>query len=165
MAIVKILTAGLSGAMEAVKGTAGTMNVGKGVKETVVMTGYLGAPREKGSDGEYKASAFGRLPIQAALTGEGDKKRYVIDIAGGLRGVLFKKKNKKEDKDPDYTGSVDLGDGTELGLFGRTVKGENGTFISLSTTSEPKARQNQNGGHSAPAPVDNGGFEDDDIPF
>lgn len=163
MSIIKFSVKTVSGALNPVNGDAGEIGVSKNEKAKVVMTGYVGAPRVQQADGTYKSSAFGRLPVQAAITGEGDKKRYVIEIAGGLRGVLFPAKNKKDEKSPDYTGNIDLGDGTEMALFGRKVSSESGNFISLSS-GEAKAKEDHgNGGKTA---ASHESFESDsDIPF
>ena len=47
-------------------------------------------------------------------------------------GVLFRNAKKENEKQPDYTGSVDI-EGTEYWLSGwkRTAKGSGNTFISI----------------------------------
>lgn len=164
MSIIKFTVATVSGALNKAPANSGEINVGKDKKATVALVGYIGAPREKQSDGSYKSTAYGRLSVKAAIAGDGEAKRYVLEIEGGLRGVLFPAKNKKDEKAPDYNGNIDLGDGTEMGLFGRKQHSENGDFISLSST-EAKAKQEakgKGGSKSAPAPS----FDDDgDIPF
>lgn len=166
MSIIKFTVPTLGGVLSKATGDAGELNVGKGVKEKVVMTGYLGAAREKGEDGKFHDSkVFGRLSVRAAITGEGAGKRYVLSIDGGLRGVLFPTKDKKSDKSPDYTGNIDLEDGNILPLFGRKKSSEAGDFISLETLpAEPKKDNGKGKGGKAAAPAPS--FEDDgDIPF
>lgn len=170
MSIVKFTCETLSGALNNCK-NGGEIRVGKDVKAKVVMDGYIGAGRVKNGD-DFAPSAFGRLPLQAALVGEGDKSRLVLEVAGGLRGVLFANKNKEEAKDPDYTGNLEVGD-EEFGLFGRKVKTENGTFISLSSTtaSSKASRGNRHGGNGGKSsgqhadPSYGSSYSDDDIPF
>lgn len=163
MSIISFTVATISGSLSKAEKAGDEIYVGKGKKAAVVLDGYIGAPRVKGDDGVYKASAYGRLPVQAAITGEGDNQRYVLEIAGGLRGVLFKANEKKGDNSPDYTGNIDLDDDNVLPLFGRKISSENGDFISLSSA-QAEPRKNGNGGqqqsHSAPADA-----FDDSIPF
>lgn len=166
MSIIKFTVPTVGGILSKAGANAGELNVGKGVKAPVVMTGYLSAPREKGEDGKFHDSkTFGRLTIRAAITGEGAGKRYVIAIEGGLRAVLFPTKDKKSDKSPDYTGNIDLEDGNILPLFGRKKTSENGDFISLeSLPAEGKKDNGKGKGGKAATPAPS--FSDDsDIPF
>lgn len=168
MSIIKFTVPTVGGAMNPVKGDAGEIRVGKDQKSKVSFEGYLGAPREKGDDGKYHNSkTFGRLSLKAAIADAKDpkKQRYVLEIEGGLRGVLFPAKNKKDEKSPDYNGNIDLGDGTEMPLFGRKVHVESGDFISLSS-GEAKAKETRgNAQHAAAAPADDDFAADSDIPF
>jgi hypothetical protein len=161
MSIISFTVATISGSLSKAEKAGDEIYVGKGKKAAVVLDGYIGAPRVKGDDGVYKATAYGRLPVQAAITGEGASQRYVLEIAGGLRGVLFKAEKKNENS-PDYTGNIDLDDDNVLPLFGRKISSENGDFISLSSA-QVEPRKNGNGGqqHSQSAPAD----LDNDIPF
>ncbi len=150
--------------------------VAKNVKAKVIMTGALKSVDKKNDDGKYVAERFGRLPIEVAMTGDGDKKRLVLQIAGGLRGVLFattdadkaefRKRIGKDDAEaPDYNGSIELGDGTEAYLDGYRRKSDDGkSFISLRSGKVKEAKSgtgngNSTAAHSAP-PVG-----DDDLPF
>lgn len=47
-----------------------------------------------------------------------------------LRGALFKAKEKKSDKSPDYTGSCQI-NGVELWVSGWLKNGRSGNFLSL----------------------------------
>ncbi len=149
MSIIKFSVTTLGGALNPVQSTA-EISVGRNEKARVVMEGYIGAGRMKDSNGDYKPSAFGRLPCQAALVGDDDKRRLVIEIAGGLRGVLFKNAKKKAESDPDYNGKLEVGD-EEYGLFGRKVKTDAGEFISLSSTEASPRQQTSKGANSVPA--------------
>ena len=73
------------------------------------------------------------------------------------RGVLFKEKEKKSDKHPDYKGKLDI-DGVTRYLSGWIKQDKNGnSFLSLSL-SAPKDEDVK------PAET-GGGFVEDDIPF
>jgi hypothetical protein len=163
MSIITFTTKTVSGAMSKTQSQA-KIRVSRTEESDVVMEGYIGGPRVKGDDGKYRASEYGRLPFQAAIAGTGPAQRYVLEIAGGLRGVLFPTTNKTGDNSPDYSGNIDLGNDTELPLFGRKVNSDNGSFISLSS-GEAQPIKPKNGKHSEPdqqAPSFDG---DDDIPF
>ena len=162
MSIITFTTNTISGALNKANSTD-EISIGRGNKAKVIMTGYIGAPREKDENGEYRSTAFGRLPVQAAIAGEGDKQRYVLDIAGGLRGVLFRNPKSGENS-PDYVGNIELSNAEEMTLYGRKVSTQNGDFISLSSSeAKPKPNGNSNGSQSAPASDD--GFNSSDIPF
>lgn len=157
----------VSGALNPVNGSTEEVFVGKGQKAKVVMQGYIGGPQEKGDDGKYHSTVYGRLPVKAGVAGTNGNQRYVLDIAGGLRGVLFKAKEKKNDKSPDYAGNIDFGDQI-MPLFGRKITTQTGSFISLSSM---KLEAKKDSGHSAgqpaaaapaQAPEDDFG---DDVPF
>ena len=156
--LITINTDKISGALFTEK-TGKQVPVAKGVKADVIMTGYIGANEVKNDDGEYRATAFGRLPVEAAIHDD----RMILSIAGGLRGVLFKA--TKDGVEYDYSGNIEAGDGNEYPIFGRKVKGRQGTFISISSLEKQprKERDNKAGKPAAPAPTQ----EDfsDDIPF
>ncbi|HEX7324500.1 MAG TPA: hypothetical protein VF292_03985 [Rhodanobacteraceae bacterium] len=165
MSIIKSLSVEtVSGALKPVKGSTDEISIGKGQKAKVVMQGYIGGPQEKGDDGKYRSTVYGRLPVSAAVAGTNGNQRYVLDIAGGLHGVLFKAKEKKNDKSPDYAGNIDFGDQI-MPLFGRKVTTQNGSFISLSSM---KLEAKKDSGHSARQPAPAQAPEDDfgdDVPF
>lgn len=149
---------------------------GKPVKAKVLMTGAITSVEKPNADGKYVAERYGRLPVEAAAAGEGEKKRLVLQIAGGLRAVLFattdadkaefrKRVGKDDAEAPDYNGSIELGDGTEAYLDGYRRKSADGkSFISL-RSGKVKEAKNGNGNsaatHSAPPPA----TADDDLPF
>ena len=54
-------------------------------------------------------------------------------------GVLFKNNNKKEDKQPDYTGSIHVGT-KEMRLAAWIKEGKNGKFMSIKL-SEQNSKQ------------------------
>lgn len=165
MNLITINTKAISGALFNDKPADRNLFVGKGEKSPVIMTGYVGANEVEGEDGEYTATAYGRLQLEAALAGTGDKQRLVLSIAGGaLRGVLFK---AKEGAKFDYQGNIEAGDGLEYPVFGRKVKGERGTFISLSSMDKEKReeRDNGKGSHSNASAKPDAGMPDDDVPF
>lgn len=173
MSIIKFAVKTVSGSLESVQSSE-EISVGKDAKAKVVLAGYIGGPREKGEDGKYHSTVYGRLPVKGAIAGTGDNQRYVLDIAGGLRGVLFKAREKKTDKSPDYTGNIELDRETVMPLFGRIVKTQDGEFISLSSMeAEPKKQSGSQQSQQAPAqrqaprqaPQPAPDFEDDDIPF
>lgn len=163
MSLINFAVKTVSGSMSKVKASSDTIRVSKTEEAPVVMEGYIGGPRTKGEDGKYRASVYGRLPLQAAVVESKGKNRYVLEIAGGLRGVLFPVKEQKEGG-PDYSGNIDLGNGKEMPLFGRKVQTEQGAFISLSS-GEARDAENKNGDSSAPANQGHGFDSDDDIPF
>jgi hypothetical protein len=166
MSLIAFTVATLSGALNKCSSNE-EIYVAKGVKAKVIMDGYIAGPRVKNDDGTYSVSVFGRLPTRAALAGEGTKTpRLVIDIAGVARGVLFKH-TKKDDKDPDYTGNIEVGDQV-YPLFGRKVKTEAGEFISLNTLPAETKGQSSNSGSQTSAPAADASFGTaygDDIPF
>lgn len=154
MSIVQITAATLSGVLNHLDGDSihdgNTINAGKGEKVVVTMTGYVGAADVKEGK-EYVPGPYGRLPIRAAWAGEGDKERIVLDLAGGLRGVLFENGKKDKDDDADYIGNVEDGDGKEFPLFGRKkTSSEYGDFISLSSMERQEPRQRAAEGTSKP---------------
>ena len=156
MNFITINTEKIGGALFAEK-TGKEISVAKGQKAPVIMTGYIGANEEKDGDG-YKPTAFGRLQVEAAK----HEDRLVLAISGGLRGVLF-----KEEKNADkyqYSGVVEDGD-TEYPVFGRQVKGERGTFISLSSAEKRAKKDKGTKTASKQAPTPSHDFEDDDVPF
>lgn len=163
MSIIAFTTKTVAGSMSKVQ-TSAKIRVSKSEEAQVVLSGYIGAPRVKQGDGQYKASAYGRLPLQAALTGTGDKQRYVLEIAGGLRGVLFKAKQSGENS-PDYMGNIDLGGGMEMALFGRKVSNDGGDFISLSSGEAKPAQPRGNGGSQQSEQHAPDFSDDDGIPF
>lgn len=78
------------------------------------------------------------------------------------RGVLFKNDRKETDRQPDYTGKLDV-DGTEKRLAGWIRQSKTGkTFLSISV-SDPLPPQELRQNHEPPAPADQP--LDDDIPF
>lgn len=157
--IIKIIAAAIAGALFTEKEPSKEIFVGKGTKSKVVMTGYIGAADVKDTNDKYVPGAYGRLNVRAAKTGEGDKERLVLELDGGLRGVLFK--NKDESKNYQYAGNIDAGDGNEYVIFGRLVKGDQGTFISLSSGAAQAKKDNKTDDHPAPVAQDNS----NDIPF
>ena len=124
----------------------------------------------RASDGKWSRNTefWGRLGVRAAATKTGDKQYYVLDIEGGLRGVLFPTAKKGENS-PDYAGNIDLDNGMQLPLFARRMQGRNGSFISISSgTAERKESSGNNASSGQPTraqPPQDTGFEDDDIPF
>lgn len=78
------------------------------------------------------------------------------------RGVLFKAKEKKSDKSPDYTGNINV-DGVELKLSGWLKTSKAGEkFFSLSVWTP---QEGGNGHTTAKAkPARNADFIDDDLP-
>lgn len=162
MSIINFSVKSLGGALNKVNSSA-QISVSRDQKANVVMEGYIGAGRIKNDDGKYVASGYGRLPVQAALTGEGDKQRLVLEIAGGLRGVLFKNTKKKDDNDPDYTGRLESDD-FEYGLFGRKVNSEAGEFISLSST-DAKPREQRGTQNSSSSQQNHPADDDGSVPF
>jgi hypothetical protein len=50
-----------------------------------------------------------------------------------MRGVLFKQREKKSDRSPDYTGEVQI-DGVKYRLSGWAKQGRSGTFLSLAVS-------------------------------
>lgn len=163
MSLIQFAVKTVSGSMAKAKPTSDKIRVSKDQEVEVSMEGYIGGPRTKGDDGKYRASVYGRLPLQAAVVESNGKKRYVLEIAGGLRGVLFPVKELK-DGGPDYSGNIDLGNGMEMPLFGRKVQTEQGGFISLSSG---EARESDKKNEHSATPANQGhAFEDDsDIPF
>ena len=97
MSIITI-TSALQGAMFTLnaeeKSKAREIPVGKGVKAAVVLAGHLSAQDVRQQDGSYAPGAFGRLPIECAV----HDGRYIISVAGGLRGTLFKMTEEERSK-------------------------------------------------------------------
>lgn len=144
--------------------------VGKGVKALVVLSGSFSAQDVRQPDGSYAPGPFGRLPIEAAV----HDGRYVIAVAGGLRGTLFtmseeersaakarlEKARGKQVNDSDvpyYNGDLEVGGGKKVWLSGfiREVgagkerpKGQK--FISLQTGDEKADRADKGTSSSAP---------------
>lgn len=160
--LIQINTAQVKGAIFNSKSDR-EISVAKNEKAKVVMTGFIGAGEIKEGN-DYKPTAFGRLPVEAALAGKGESQRLVLQVAGGLRGVLFKAADGKEF---DYNGNLEDGNGNEYPLFGRKVKGEQGVFISLSSMDKKKADQRGGNSQSKPQSGYGGGLDDmsDDVPF
>jgi len=130
MPIVAIIPGGLSGVMVALR-DQGKMHVGSKLKAPVTMVGYLGQMGAKGSSGQ------GRLSLRAGLVCRGSKSRYVVEVDGGLRGVLF----EAHDGRADFTGNLDAGDGSEYGFYARRQRSANGDTLLLTTTRKPHARK------------------------
>ncbi len=152
---VTINTEKITGALFADK-NGREITVARGVKAPVVMTGFIGANEVKGEDGEYRPTAFGRLPVEAAQ----HDGRLVLSVAGGLRGVLFKA--DKEGAKYDYSGNIEAGDGTRFPIFGSRKKGPNGTFVSLYSL-ERETPKEKDAKDKPPAPADEA--DDGDLPF
>jgi uncharacterized protein (DUF736 family) len=75
-------------------------------------------------------------------------------------GVLFKNKEKKTEKHPDYRGEVNVG-GTEFFLAAWLKKSKAGeTYMSLSVT-----EKNANNTRSSPKEIPKSDDFDDDLPF
>lgn len=55
-------------------------------------------------------------------------------------GVLFKNTNKKEDKQPDYTGNI-LIEGKEMRLAGWIKQGKKGTFLSIKVSEQTEKKE------------------------
>jgi hypothetical protein len=173
MSIIKFTIPTLAGSLNTVKDSPETIRVSKEGTAKVVMIGNLRAPRKEQEDGSFAYGPYGQLGIKAALTGTGDAQRLVLEIEGGIRGVLFKFKPKEgvernPEKDPDYTGRIEMGDGTEYPLFGRTITPENGQrFISLNTSELRKSKQTTNDTSSTDSAAFFSGMQDaeDQPPF
>jgi hypothetical protein len=136
MSIIQLVAPALAGALFNDKApTEGKkpreIFVGKGEKANVVMSGYVGAADVKDGD-DWVAGDYGRLNVRVAHAGDGDKTRLVLELDGGLRGVLFR--NTEDGKNYDYVGNIDAGNGNEYVLFGRDVDGAQGPFIGLSSS-------------------------------
>ena len=71
-------------------------------------------------------------------------------------GILFKNKWKKEDKHPDYKGTMNVG-GYQYKISGWIKEGENGKFLSIAV--QPADEQKQR------PKVVGGRDYDDEIPF
>ena len=71
-------------------------------------------------------------------------------------GVLFREKEKKSEKAPDYRGKLNVA-GHDFELAGWIKEGKNGKFLSLKVQ-EPRPKA------EAPKPVRND-EPDDDLPF
>lgn len=159
MSIVKLSCATISGAINFVTDSNEEIRISKDNKAQVIAEGYIGAGRVEKTpgSGDYVASAFGRLPLKAAVAGaKGTPSfRLVLDVAGGLRGVLFVNDKKEKESDPDYTGRLEVDD-LEYPLFGRKVGGQSGEFISLNSL-EAKPRQ-QNRSHQDDSQNDSSPF-------
>ena len=55
------------------------------------------------------------------------------------RGVLFKNDEKKSEKHPDYSGTINV-DGVDLKLAGWIKQGKKGKFLSLAVSNENKPK-------------------------
>ena len=79
------------------------------------------------------------------------------------RGVLFRVKDKKTDRHPDYNGEITLPNGKCHWLSAWLKQSNQGTpYLSLSIGDEKQARDNS--GANSSAPMDQPPL-DDDIPF
>lgn len=158
--LITITTPQIAGALFNAQNSERELFVARDTKAKVVMTGYLGAGEVKEGE-KYVPTAYGRLPVEAAKAGEGDKARLVLSIAGGaLRGVLFKA--KKADAKYEYQGNVEDGTGKEYPIFGRLMKSSAGeAFINISSMdkTEPTARGNGESSDHAGTPADS------EVPF
>jgi hypothetical protein len=76
------------------------------------------------------------------------------------RGVLFKNHDKKTDKHPDYSGSINV-EGVEMKLAAWIKEGKKGKFMSLAVTNENKKSPNRDLGTVTNKPDEDG----DLIPF
>jgi hypothetical protein len=165
MSIIKFTCATVGGALNPVNGPIEKIRVGKNQEAEVILSGFIGAGRVKQGE-DFVPSAYGRLPVKAALVGEGTKTRYFLEIAGGLRGVLFRNADKGNDeRAPDYVGNIEVEGDMVYPLFGRKVKSENGEFVSLSSGEIEAKRSRGNGqgnGSDAPTPEHDSGTV---IPF
>lgn len=75
------------------------------------------------------------------------------------RGALFKVSEKKQEKSPDYTGTINVG-GTEMKIAGWIRKSKAGaTYLSLQVSEQQERQESK--------PAAKGGFSDmpDDCPF
>jgi len=72
------------------------------------------------------------------------------------RGVLFKQREKNNERSPDYTGNVTI-DGKEWRLAGWIKEGRSGPFLSLSV-SEPQNSSGGGGNRPARQNSDDDGF-------
>jgi hypothetical protein len=64
------------------------------------------------------------------------KKKIKQEFDNNLRGVLFRNKRKKTEKQPDYTGNVEV-EGVEYWLSAWTRESENGMkYMSLALTAK-----------------------------
>lgn len=156
MNLITINTQKISGALFSEK-NGKEITVAKGEKSPVIMTGYIGADETKSDDGSYRATAYGRIQVEAAK----HEDRLVLAVSGGLRGVLFK---AKEGAKYEYSGVLDDGE-YEYPIFGRKVNGERGAFISLSSM-ERKKREAKGGKPAQASAKPAEDFDDADlIPF
>jgi hypothetical protein len=81
------------------------------------------------------------------------------------RGVLFKNEDKQDERDPDYTGQINVG-GVEcwLDAWINTAKTSGKKFMSM--RAKPKQAQDVKGGaKNPPAPVAAEDDWNDEIPF
>lgn len=164
MSIIQFTVKTLGGALNPSTGPVEEIRVSRDETAKVVMTGFIGAGREKNAEGKYESTGFGRLPVKAAIVGEGGKQRYYLDIAGGLRGVLFKNNKKNGDNDPDYTGNIEVGEQV-YPLFGRKIDSDNGSFVSLNS-GEAEAKGARGGRSNSSSSQDDGQYSSrQEIPF
>lgn len=143
------------------KAKAREIPVAKNTKAAVVLTGHLSAQDIRQQDGSYAAGPFGRLPVEVAV----HDGRYILAIAGGLRGTLFKMTEEERTKAkerlekarnkavsdndvPYYNGDLEIGGGKKVWLSGfvREVgankeRPQGEKFISLQTGEEKADRQ------------------------
>ncbi len=74
-------------------------------------------------------------------------------------GVLFKNDRKEHDRQPDYTGKINVG-GQERRLAGWLRDGQNGKYMALKVSDYQRGED-----HNPTPPVQQRGDLDDEIPF
>ena len=93
----------------------------------------------------------------------------MADFDNTNRFALFKNDRKRDDKDADYTGSVNI-DGTEYWLNGWVKEGQKGKFFSGTIRPKQQAAQRQSPPQKRPDPISTGRPRNDDpmddsVPF